>query len=277
MNRPQLSAILASLFLLAAFSGCSKSGGGLYSPQIAYELLDSPGAFVESGSAFPSSNTNYIFADKNGDITAASNRITVTNTDPATPLAQLDPNAVFADEIDSGGCTLGGISTTATDSTDSTLYTSIVASNCEDQSVIELDYNTYELGDAAGNSGDTTVSQNFTVDNAPVSTGAPLACTDADGENCTTSSDYNTSTDNSVVMTFSKSLSGGNLTPTVSGCGVTITSATLVNGGKTIVWTLDNLPSGSATCTFDISGITDFAGNADDPTDTNIDATLSFN
>lgn len=275
---------------MLSVSACSKSGGGLYSPELAGQLLDSPDNYVLTGSAFASTSTttDYIFADKTGAIAASTNQISETDPDPALPLTQLDANAVFSDEVDSGTCNLGSITSTATNGNGNTIVTSITATGCADQSTIELDFDTSELGDNAGNEGTVAVGETFTVDTAPVSTVAATGNTNADGTGTTNTFSggnagiYNTVTtplDNSVVMTFSKDMTGGDLTPVISNCSVTIASASLI-AGTTVVWTLgglDTVTVGTTVCDFDISAMTDGAGNPVDPSDPNLTSmTLGF-
>jgi hypothetical protein len=269
----------SAILLAFGLSACSKSGG-LLSPELANELLNSPDPFVATGSAFPPDNVTYIYADSSGRISASTNQISVTVPDPALPLTQLDPNAVFSDIMDSGNCVLLPLTSTATDSTGATIYTSIAATSCIDQSSIELDFDTSELSDNAGNEGSTGVGITFIVDNAPITTSEATGNTSAGGSGSTESSPgvYKTASDNSVVITFAKDMSGGNLTPSLSGatCTATIASASLI-GGSTVVWTLGGTLTPGMTCDLDISAMTDGAGNPVDPSDPNLTSmTLAF-
>ena len=108
------------------------------------------------------------------------------------------------------------------------------------------------------------------MDVAPVVVTAVTGNSASNGMGTTESSAgvYKLSTDNSIVVTFSKNLSGGVLNATLSGCNATLGPASLVSGsnGTTVVWVLGNLASviPGNTCILSVSGIGDVNGNPDD-------------
>ena len=268
---------------LAGCSGCLSSGSGLETPEIATSQLSSPGSFTFSGSGTAATaSTTYLLADSTGAIQQDSNLLTSTVPDPALPIQLATPGYAYYDQMASGNCNLISLYTQVTGDNGNTLATQIAATGCTDQATIAISLDTSQLVDAAGNSGNTLATVMATVDDAPAVTTKVTGNSTADGTGNTesTSGYYSLSGDNSIVVTFSKSLTGGTLNASLTGCYATISTTNLVanSSGTTVVWTLGNLGSVSAnqSCTLNVSGITDAIGNPDDPNDTNQSMTFTF-
>ncbi len=276
IHRNRILALSLPLAALAA-TGCPTSGGGLNTPEIATQELSNPSSFSLAGAG--TDGNSVLYADSRGAISASGNVLSVLFTDPALPIA-ISPDTAFYDVMDSGSCTLNPLSGTVADAAGDTVATAVSATGCSDQATLEVDLDTSQLQDSAGDNGVDVVAVTFTVDLAPAVTVAVTGNTATDGSGTTesTTGTFKIGTDNSIVVTFSKNIAGGSLGATISGCSATLGASAIVSGssGTTAYWAISGATA-SQTCTFSVAGVTDSAGNPDDPNDPKLSMTFTTN
>lgn len=260
------------LSLLGVLSSCGPS----------QNPLDEPSFQVTGSGTYSTSNTPYVFANSSGAVTSSSNTISANFPDNATPYFLSSYNSVFADQLNTGSCSSLGSLVASTSG--STVSTNFSATGCTDQATVNISLDTTQVWDQFGYSGDVLASFLLTVDLAPKVTSPATGNTAADGSGTTeASSGYfalGGGVDSSIVVTFSKSLTGGTLTGSLTGCAATLGTPNLVTGsnGTTVAWPLGNLGGVSAaqSCTLHVSTIADALGNPEDPTDSNLTMSFTF-
>jgi hypothetical protein len=270
--------LIAQIFFLAGCSGPSLDQ--LYSD------LSSPTLSISGTGANVVGSTSYIFANASGQIDTSGNTITAAFSDPELPL-QLDAySGIYTDQMYSGSCSLDSLVASVTGSSGSDVSTSLSATACTDQSVITIYLDTTQIYDNSGVDGGALVSAPLTVDLAPEVASAATGNTSAGGTGTTEGSAgvYSLANDNSIVVQFTKSMTSGSLTATLSGCAATLNSSgagsvvsTSANG-TLVAWTLGNLTAVSSgdSCVLNVSGVEDAAGNPDDPSDPQLSMTFTF-
>ncbi len=287
-----LKSKILPVLLLGILSACSRSGG-LETPVIAYTALDNPSGYDLTGSGVSVvGGTNYLLADSSGNVNYSSNTIAVLFQDPASPIQISGSGNVFFDETTQNTCqALAPLVASQTDSSGETIETSIGATACGDQAAIELTLDTSQLLDAAGNVGDRYFPIDFTVDNAPT---VSVVAVGYNGSTIGTGTPdtpgfFEIASDTSLVVKFSKNMAGGtysaSLTAGINGTGGACTFAALNSQGTldvtldptedSVYWTLSGTPT-AGTCYLNVSNVTDFAGNPDDPSDANISMAVTF-
>jgi hypothetical protein len=281
MSRDSSREILFSLFTIAAIftlNGCSDN-----SAEDAVNALSSPNTFAVTGTGTSNlAGTNYVFATSAGTIDTSTNTIVASFQDGYLPLS-LYSSSALSDSLYSGSCSsLATLVANVAGGAGNLVEAQLSATGCSDQAVININLDTTQVYDNQGFNGDNLDVAQVTVDLAPLVTAAATGNTAADGSGTTEGSAgyFSISGDNSIVVTFSKNLTGGNLSATLSGCAATLGTPTIAAGsnGKTAVWPLTGFSgfSAGATCILNVATVEDLAGNADDPTDTNLSMTINF-
>jgi hypothetical protein len=281
---------LFALFLAftgpVVLSACvANNGGGSESAQTAIAQLSTPTAFSLSGSGTSQVGTsNFIFATSGGTIDTSGNTVTALISDPYTPLS-LNSTAVYSIQMSTGTCSsLGNLVTSVVGTSSNVLTTQLSATGCSDQSTIDVLLNTTQIYDNSGLSGTDVVTLAAVVDLAPKVSPLGIAtgnvASNGTGATYSTLGDFSIASDNSIVVTFSKSLVSGTLNATLSGCSAILGTPSLVTGlnNETVAWPLSGFSGFSTgnTCVLNVSGIIDAAGNPEDPNDPNINMTLTF-
>jgi hypothetical protein len=257
------------------------SCGGGESPQQANNQLSSPTLSLSGPGTNALATVSYLFANRKGTIAASGNLLTASFSDPYLPLVLDEYSGVFTDQVYSGSCTsLSSPIASVAGGSGNQVVTQISATGCSDQTVLNVSLDTSQIFDQQNNEGGALVSLPLTVDLAPAVTTVATGNTATDGAGTTESAAglYSLASDQSIVVTFSKSLAGGTLNATFSGCSATLNPGTVVPGtnGLTVAWTLSNSVSSGTLCALNVSSVQDAAGNPDDPNDPNQSMNITF-
>jgi hypothetical protein len=264
------------LIALLAFTACSQQE----SAATAVGQLSTPSSYVITGTGTSTVNsTTYLFATSAGTIDLSNNTVIANFSDPFLPLGVYSGYAYSASML-SGSC--GSIAPMLTTASGSQVSAQVSATGCTDQSIMVIRLDTTQVYDDDGLTGTDTVPMNATIDVAPIVSAAATGNSAVDGTGTTEGSAayFTIASDNSLVVTFSKSLTGGTLTATLTGCSAILGTPSLVPSsfGRTVAWGLSGFSGFSPgnTCTLNVSTVADAAGNPDDPSDTNVSTIITF-
>lgn len=268
--------IIASLACLA-LSAC----GGTESASDAIADLSSPNIGLTGTGANQTGSTFTLYATSAGTVDTTGNTLTAVFADAYVPLSCT--GTAFSAGMSSGSCSSLTVNPSTVSGVNfSNVITSVSATSCTDQAVINLYLDTNQVFDSAGLKGTAVLFLGLTVDVAPKVTSAAAGNTAANGSGTLegTPDYFSIASDNSVVVTFSKSLQNGSLSASLSGCSATLGTPNLVTGSsnKTVAWPLTGFSGFTAgqTCILNVSKVSDAAGNPDDPTDPNLSSTITF-
>lgn len=268
------------LFLAVIFAVACQSSSE--TAQDAISQLSSPTSFTISGTGTGQSGGNqYVFATSAGTIDASGNFVAASFADPYLPLGVYSSGA-YTDQIAAGSCSsIPNLAASVSGGSGNLISTELSATGCTDQAQINILLDTSQIFDNAGFSGTDVISLSVIVDLAPIVSVVATGNTLANGTGTTygTAGQFSIASDNSIVVTFSKSLTGGTFNATLTGCAATLGTGALVSGSSTqVVWPVTGFGgfSSGATCTLNVSGVTDAPGNPDDPSDPNIAMTVTF-
>ena len=272
----QFVGTLGSIGLLVSLAACAASSE---SNDETVSQLSTPSSTTLTGfGTSQAGSTNYLFATAAGTVDASGNLVTSTFSDPNLPL-ELNSTSAYSQVMSSGSCnTLGTLYASIAGSTGNQVTTQLSATGCSDQAVITVSLDTTQLFDSYGFEGAAIDSFNVTVDLAPlVSTAATgYSSTTAGGTTESSAGYFTLASDKSIVVNFDKSITSGTYDATLSGCSATLGAPFQVTA-TSVAWPLNNLPgSPGGTCSIDVNGVTDGAGNADDAADPNQSMTITF-
>jgi hypothetical protein len=275
--------LIASLLLLTTNCGNNPNE----SAATAISQLNSPTfAFTGSGTVQIGS-TSYFLANSGGTITTSENTISAGFSDPNLPLSAT--STAYSVALNTGTCTsIAVIPTSVTGTSGNMVTTQLSATGCSDQSTVNISLDTSQIYDNQGLNGTVVDTLPITVDVAPkvttVATGDPNA--DGSGTPEVTPGYFSIINDNSIVATFSKNMTSGTLMATLTECSntpsspVTLGTPVLAAGsnGETVAWPVSGasgFPT-MTTCQLNVSTVTDAVGNPDDPSDPNLNMTITF-
>jgi hypothetical protein len=272
----RVSTLISSLILTTTVIACDNN------VQKASEELSAPSFGISgTGSNIVASNF-YVLATADGTVDSTTNTIIADFADPDTPLKVYAD--AYWDQMNSGSCSsLANLTAAVGGGGGNLVVTQLSATGCTDQAVIGVLLDTTEVWDDAGVDGNLIVSFSVIVDLAPMVTSPATGNTAVDGSGATNGSTgvFSIAGDNSIVVAFSKDLTGGNLNATLTGCAATLGTPNIVAGssGLTVAWPVSGFSgfSSGTTCTMNISGLTDSVNNPEDASDPNLSMIVTFN
>jgi hypothetical protein len=267
--------VCAVAVVFSALPGCDNS------VQDEIDSLSNPSTFTFTGTGTSLYNgTNYVFGTAAGTVNTSVNTIQASFATSDPPLFLYSTSA-YSDSMYSGSC-LSLPNLIATIVGANVVSTNLSATGCSDQAVININLDTSQVVDNSGLDGYGVVTEPVTVDLAPLVAVAPTGNTLADGTGTTEGSagTFSMANDNSIVVTFTKNLTGGTFIATLTNCAATLGAGAVVTGtnGKTVAWSVTNFSAftSGTTCTFGVAGVKDVVGNPDDPSDTLLSTTITF-
>lgn len=269
------------LIVLAALALTSCGGRDATNTE---EQLSSPTITITGTGVSTVGARTYVFADVNGTVATTTNTVKSLFDDTNLPLI-LSGISLYSTEMVTGNCSALNPMPGALDGgSDNSVLSNFSATACSDQAVINILINTTVIADQQKFHGVTLLVLPITVDVAPEVSTVAAGNSAADGTGTANSAGiFTIASDHSIVVTFSKDMTSGTFNATLTGTGcsaATVGTSAIVSGsnGRTIAWQVTPGSIASATaCTFNVSGVTDTAGNPDDPSDTNINTTVTFN
>jgi len=264
------------LIVLAALALTSCGGRDATNTE---EQLSSPTVTITGSGVSTVGARTYVFADVNGTVATTTNTVKSFFDDKNLPLI-LSGISLYSTEMVTGNCTaLNPMAGALDGGSDNSVLSSFSATACSDQAVINILVNTTVIADQQNFHGVTLLVLPITVDVAPEVSTVAAGNSAADGTGTVNSAGtFTVATDNSLVVTFSKDMTAGTWSAAFdAGCTNTLGTPALVAGsnGRTIAWPISGATT--QTCTLNVSGVTDTALNPDDPSDANINTTITFN